>query len=735
MPDYESPKPSSEFRIPAWLLSSILLGAALALLWLRSSAFVDSIPRPTFVISEIQASNWETLADADGDFSDWIEIYNPSSEPQVLTGWYITDDFEELTKWKFPGIELEGGGFIVVFASGKNRNQFLDDLHTNFKLDERGEYLALVDPSGQRIIHEFLPKFPSLSGDDSFGIRSSFFKSKRARNSGGYRRTAFFDAPSPGKANASGFWGQVSDTHFSQNGSLVDAPFRLVLDTETPNSEIRYTLDGSWPTAEIGTIYDSPILIDHTTVIRVGAFRENYKPSNIDTQSYLFRSNINSQRGRGLPDTWGVKGDWTVPADYEMDPDIVEDSRFSSRLEAGLNSLPAMSLVVEQSALFDRDVGIYSNSEASGREWERRGSIELLFPDGSKGFREDCGVRIQGGWSRRPEESPKHSFRLIFREQYGAGELAYPLFGKEEPKRFETLVLRAGCNNSWLHWNGEERARGDLLRDEWMRRSVGALGRPSSRGRFVHLFLNGVYWGIYNPCERPDADFLSTAVGGSVTDYESRNASKILSGNDDAWRRLFELANSKLNNPGSYQEVAALLDIETFIDFMLVQIYGGSSDWDRASNWYAGRRTNPAGLFQFYMWDGERSLEGLDVDITEFDDDLSPTRLFQRLRQSPSFRLKFAERARHALSDVGALGEAANRTRYAEMADQVRDAMILESARWGDYRRDVHPYRVGPYDLYDPETYWETEVKRLEGEYFSKRRENVVSQLKQIDLW
>jgi hypothetical protein len=198
---------------------------------------------------------------------------------------------------------------------------------------------------------------------------------------------------------------------------------------------------------------------------------------------------------------------------------------------------------------------------------------------------------------------------------------------------------------------------------------------------------------------------------------------------------LFELANSKLNNPGSYQEVAALLDIETFIDFMLVQIYGGSSDWDRASNWYAGRRTNPAGLFQFYMWDGERSLEGLDVDITEFDDDLSPTRLFQRLRQSPSFRLKFAERARHALSDVGALGEAANRTRYAEMADQVRDAMILESARWGDYRRDVHPYRVGPYDLYDPETYWETEVKRLEGEYFSKRRENVVSQLKQIDLW
>ena len=735
MGDYEAQKPSTEFRIPVWLFSVILLGAALGLLWLKPSTLSELVPRPAFVISEIQASNWKTLADADGDFSDWIEIHNPSSKAKVLTGWYLTDDFKALTKWEFPEIELEGGGFLVVFASGKDRRHFLDDLHTNFKLDEGGEYLALVDSSGENVIHEFLPKFPPLSGDDSFGIRSSFFESQSTKSPGAYRRTAFFDVPTPGLENNSEFWGQVSDTHFSQNGGVVDAPFRLTLDTNTPRAELRYSLNGDWPTEETGTIYTHPILIDHTTVIRVGAFRENYKPSNIDTRSYLFRSSIPSQRGRNLPGTWGVKGDWTVPSDYEMDPDIVEDPRFGARVDAGLDGLPTMSLVVDESALFDRDSGIYSNPESTGREWERRGSVELLFPDGTKGFREDCGVRIQGGWSRRPEESPKHSFRLIFREQYGSPELGYALFGQDGPKRFQTIVLRAGCNNSWLHWNGEERARGDLLRDEWMRRSLTALGRPSSRGRFVHLFLNGIYWGIYNPCERPDASFLATALGGDAIDYESRNASKILSGDATAWQRLFDLANSGLSDPASYQEVATLLDIGGFIDFMLVQVYGGSSDWDRASNWYAGRRISQSGRFQFIMWDGERSLEGIDVDITELDDDQSPTRLFQRLKENADFRLKFSERAKHVLSDIGPLGEAANRSRYSGMADQVRDAMILESARWGDYRRDVHPYRVGPYELYDPETFWEPEVKRLEGEYFSKRRESVVSQLKRIGLW
>ena len=735
MSDYLPVKGPSGFRIPPWVFALILIGVVLLAFWLNPNYLRDSIERPTFLISEIQASNWTTVVDSDGDHSDWIEIHNPSQESQALTGWYLTDDFKELTKWRFPELVLEGGGFLVVFASGKDRRQLLDDLHTNFKLNELGEYLALVDPSGKRVVHEFLPKYPPLSGDDSFGIRSSFFEEVIGRLPGAYRRTAYFSDPTPGGPNTREFWGQVSDTHFSKNGGYVDEPFLLELDTDTPRATIRYTLDGSWPSANHGIEYEKPIAIDHTTVIRVTAFRDNYKASNTDTQTYLFREQVFGQRGRGMPETWGTKGDWSVPADYEMDPEILEDPIYQDRLQAALNALPALSIVVDQADLFGRQRGIYANPEASGRAWERPGTMEVLFTDGRKTFRENCGIRIQGGWSRRPEESPKHSFRLVFREQYGTPELNYPLFGEAGAKRFKNLILRAGCNNTWLHWNHEERERGDLLRDEWMRRSLAALKRPANSGRFVHLFLNGLYWGIYNPCERPDAYFQAHLEGIDAAEFESRNASKILSGSDDAWLQLFELANGVEEGGAGYESIGALLDIDEFIDFMLVQIYGGSSDWDRASNWYAGRRASANGKFRFFLWDGERSLEGLDVDITRFDDDLSPTRLFQRLRRFPEFRSAFAQRARKVLGSEGVLGPRANRARYERLANQLRDAVILESARWGDYRRDVHPYRVGPYELYTPATHWEPEVERLLDLYFPNRTQRLIPQLEAIGLW
>ena len=77
------------------------------------------------------------------------------------------------------------------------------------------------------------------------------------------------------------------------------------------------------------------------------------------------------------------------------------------------------------------------------------------------------------------------------------------MFGPGGVQEFDALVLRAGNNNSWLDSNGEGRRRADYIRDEWMRQSMLAMGYPSARGIFVHLYLNGLYWGLYNLCERP----------------------------------------------------------------------------------------------------------------------------------------------------------------------------------------------------------------------------------------
>ena len=107
----------------------------------------------TLVISEFVAANTSRtplsqgeLLDKDGDSSDWIEICNPSSEAVNLEGWFLTDDLDDLTKWEFPAVELAPGGFLVVFASGKNQRDPAAELHASFARAAGGESVALVGP-------------------------------------------------------------------------------------------------------------------------------------------------------------------------------------------------------------------------------------------------------------------------------------------------------------------------------------------------------------------------------------------------------------------------------------------------------------------------------------------------------------------------------------------------------------------------------------------------------------
>jgi hypothetical protein len=346
----------------------------------------------------------------------------------------------------------------------------------------------------------------------------------------------------------------------------------------------------------------------------------------------------------------------------------------------------------------------------------------------------NCGIRIQGGWNRRPAESPKHSFRLLFKSRYGPAKLRYPLFGPGVNK-FDTLVLRGGCNNTWLHWSGEERRRGDFIRDQWMRDTLAAMGHPSPRGRFVHLYLNGLYWGLYNPCERPSAPFAAAHLGGGPKDYDSRNADKILSGDDAAWKKLMALANAGLGGAREFQAIHEYLDVPAFIDYLIANFYGANGDWDRASNWHAARRRKPPGPHHFFVWDAERTLEAVEANTLGFDDDESPPRLFHKLRENTAFRLQFADRAHRHLFHEGVLTPAQAAQRFRRRVKEIEEAVIAESARWGDYRRDAHPYKTGPYELYTRDDHWRPEIHRLFDDYFPKRTEALLRQFRETGLY
>ncbi|MBN9690585.1 MAG: CotH kinase family protein [Verrucomicrobia bacterium] len=730
--------PAPRLTLSPLAFGLILAGALLLVVAVFWRDLIRSARPPELWISEIMAVNRTTLADADGEYPGWIELYNPQSTPVNLEGWALTDNFRELAKWTFPRGELGPHQFLVVFASGKNRTNQWDDLHTNFRLSPKGEYLALVKPDRRTVVAEFLPKYPALAPDLTFGFRVGQFHTNTPPKSE-LQRQAYFIEPTPGRINGRELAGRVSDTKLSRHRGFYSSPQTVALSTATPGAEIWFTTDGSAPRPGHGTRYERALTVDRTTVLRAAAFKPDFLPTDIDTHTFLFPDQVLRQTGTHFPATWGERNGAPVVADYAMDSEIAESSRYRERLQTSLRSLPTLSLVVAPDDLFHPTNGIYSNPLEAGVLWERVASLEVMYPETSSPTRRavqvDCGVRVQGGWSRRPEESPKHSFRLEFKERYGASSWNHRLLGSEGPPQFDSLILRAGCNNSWLHWSSRERRQGDLLRDQFMRDSYRATGQLSARGSFFHLYLNGLYWGIYNACERPDEAFQAIHEGGNPADYESRNAGKVLSGTADVWNQLFALANAGLQDPARFEQFRQNLDLEGFSDFMLVQIYGGTSDWDAASNWYAGRRRQPPGRYRFFIWDSERSLEALDTSILTVDDDQSPTRLFQALRSVPAFQTVFRAEARRLLGPGGALSPEATRARYQQLADTLRPAIVAESARWGDYRRDVHSYKEGPYELYTVDDHWEPEVDRLLNRYFPARTAEVIRQLEAAGLY
>ena len=539
-----------------------------------------------------------------------------------------------------------------------------------------------------------------------------------------------------------GTWGNANlvaaESHgieFSRPGGLCDQAFELSLTTAAGRAEIFYTTNGAVPAPENGRRFQRPLRIATTTVLRAAVFVGSTNVGPVATRSFVFPHEVREQTGAAFPPTWGVREGQPVRAAYALSRGVLERPGARADVLTGLAALPSVCVTLPVDDLFGAEHGLYAHPLETGEAWERAASVEFFPADGGSGFQIDGGARIQGGWNRRPEESPKHAFRLAFRNKYGAAKLRYPLFPGGGPQEFKELILRAGSNNTWQHWSGEERHRGDYLRDEWLRDTHAALGHPAARGRFVHLYLNGLYWGIYNLTERPDEHFAVSHLGGAPKDFDARNADHVLSGDTNAWNQLLTLANAGLREDAAYQAVRPLLDVPAFIDYMLVNLYGSNADWDRASNWYAVRRRKPAGPFQFIVWDGERTLEDPRADILAADDDQSPLRLFQKLRENAAFRREFGARARALLTGDGVLSPASAAARFRRLAEAMDPAIVAESARWGGYRREQHSYKTGPYELYTREQHWRPEIQRLLTDYFPKRTELFIEQLRDVGLY
>ncbi|MBN2132607.1 MAG: lamin tail domain-containing protein [Sedimentisphaerales bacterium] len=747
---------------------ALVLSAVPVLLWagligvyqvsvVHADGGLESAP---VVINELLASNVNSTADPQGEFDDWIELYNVGDIPVDIGGMYLTDDTSTPTKWQIPldnpgQTTIPPHGYLLVWADKDDASQ---GLHAAFSLNAGGEEIALTDVDGTTVIDSV--RFGPQRADVSYG-----------RYPDGSTAWSLMAFPTAGSENIRPYEGFVEEPQISPGHGFHDSAVQVTIACDTPEVAIYYTTDGSDPYLTNGArpspqavLYAGPVQISRTTCLRAVATRAGWKASPVETQTYLFAADVARQSpgGQSPGPAWPSGSVNGQVIDYGMDPDVVNAPSYKNLIDDALLSIPSVSLVTDLDNLFDPAKGIYVNAGREGRDWERPVSVELICPDGSEGFQINAGIRIRGGFSRTGG-NPKHSFRLFFRSEYGPPALKYALFGAEGADEFENLDLRTAQNYAWSLQSSNPGEKNTFIREVLCRDLQRETGKPYTRSRYYHLYINGQYWGLYQSQERSEASYAATYFGGEDDDYDVVKAdnyrTSYTDGSIDDWNLLWTLCQRGFESDLEYYAVQGKrpdgtddphipvhVDVENLIDYMIGIFFTGNDDapvtlgGSQANNFFAvrNRRVEARDGWKFFAYDNEHSLgvlRGLYDDRTgpvsagQSRDHFNPQWLHQKLMAHPEYRMRFADHTQKHFFNGGAMTPEKAIALCLSRAGEIDLAIIAESARWGDQR----PSRASnPYTKAD----WWNEVNGyLASTYFPARTQIVLDQLRNRGLY
>ncbi len=476
----------------------------------------------TVIINELMSSNSTVLQDTDGDYSDWIEIYNPTSSTINLNGFTISDDLTKRQKWTFPNVDILKGDYLIVFASNKNRAIAGSELHTNFKIKSSGEIIVLSDATGQLVDQVYSA---ILETDISLG-----------RNINNISEWLLYTTATPASANTtSGVRNYSEEPVFSIAGGFYSNNVSVSLSTTYGLANIYYTLDGSEPT-ESSTQFSTSLSISQTTVLRAKSFTSTTLPSKVFTNTYF----------------------------------INESSTF-----------PVISLSTNPDNFFNDEIGIYVTG-VNGRTWhcsnvpnnwsqpwERPINIEYFNTDGTLGFNENMGVAIFGGCSRTLFK--QKSLRLKARGKYGAKTLDFPLFNGMSSNKYDSFVLRnSGNDNRLTHF-----------RDALMQSLVDSLDLEKLAFTPSNVFLNGDYFGVYNVREKINEDYIAQHQNIDPKNIELlKIISNVFESDGTNFLNLLDYCeNNDLSIQSNYDYVASQIEITNLIDYFISEMYFANDDW------------------------------------------------------------------------------------------------------------------------------------------------------------
>lgn len=572
-------------------------------------------------ISEFVARNRLSLEDGNGNSPDWIELYNPGPAAVHLAGYGLSDDPNQPLRWTFPDVTLPAHAFLIVYASG--RDEVVDGqggIHADWRLNADGESLLLSGPDGT-VLDQVLD-YPPQGEDLAYG-----------RDMQGQLG---FQDPTPGALNLAmqTYEGWLGPVVFSHERGFYDTAFKLSLDHDDPEAEIRMSVNGGIP----NTTYRRWISVSGTSTIRATVLRPGYRSPRLQTHTYVYVQD--------------------VPTSSVMNTGITLNRQFADRVIKGLTDLPTLAVAVPRLPDDYR---------------EQPASVELLWSDGQAAVQANCGmVRYGGAWTT----FAKKNYRFKFRRVYGAPKFRAPLFtgfdrGFPAVETFDELELGGGSHDM--------NQRGFYMSARFVEDTMLDMGSLNPHGRFVHLYVNGTYWGQFHLRERLVEHFLADYLGGEPEDYlnvrgNDNVGSSFIPGTPDpihrhSWQRVRDLA-------GSYQEARAYLDVPSLIDFMLLWLYGNCESEYRACG--------PIGAgsgFKFWLADADGYLRpgGNRTSNT------GPGGIFGALinERDPDFMDLLANRIHQHLTHDGALTPRRCTARLEERMTEIQDSLIAECARWG----------------------------------------------------
>lgn len=535
--------------------------------------------------------------------SDWVEIYNSTGSAVSLAGYGLSNNPKNPAKWVFPDISIEPGEYLLLYATGSADKAQKKNLKLNFNISSTGEALFFFDPNGKLIDK----------------LSAGRMRSGQSYGRDGSDNRFYYAEPTPGAQNGKGYEGITQLPAFSVTPGIYDNAVTVAI-TAGEGETIRYTTDCTTPNAS-SEVYSGELSISKNSVIRAAAFRDGYLSGDVATATYLFRSD-------------GVNHALPVVT-LVTDPDNLWNSKTGIYATGDQFDPDAASYAdTLKSATYYQ--AKFATEEQVDTIWEKPAAFSLFDDNGKQVFTQNVGIRIAGSFGRGRAQK---GFNVIARKEYGKGSMEYPFFENRPYTEYKAVVLRAGAQDQNRSKIRDELASG-LLEGTDINILYQAY-RPTV------LYLNGEYWGVYFMKEKRNRFFVAQHENteNNVDLAIGKGFKQRTYGDNSDWVSLYEYATSHdLSSAEAYAYVSERMDVDSFRDYMIAEIYNGNTD---TYNFQYYRLKGGKWKFIFYdfCWGFQSpGHETLAFRMGKTPSDVCSAKLFAAMLQNKGWRDSFCRR-------------------------------------------------------------------------------------------